>query len=470
MVLQIDSICNEETDDAILTALNNLPRDLPEVYDRILQKKSRSTYTKKLLQLVSSAYRPLTLWELREALSVTPGEDSMDTKKFITDIQKTISSCGSLLEVDEESLTVHYIHPSAKQHLSHHATGLSPDIRITPGIQVRFSNVEANRLMGGICLTYLNWGIFENQITFRHTPWQISGSDTVSASVKYPLRSTSISGKIAQMYLKRTRRISSSTSTPFDFKGALMEAYSGKDKRQPVGEFFFLSYAVKYWIEHCEDLNDSMGTTWNLWQKLINNPPSIITRLPWDMSDDYISLDAHMRRAQWAFDNCHQALVLSLVKNDRVHYLRLIEKTEEVALKHQLKGDWEEAANVRHHIVKSLALSFSAAPSDVLRAMWNMVLSLQAIEEDEEMVESLLTDFLLKFKMYNSPFIDSILDSSTAFQKARNNIRHREIAKEILHLTYSMSSRILGKRDVNTLRLRHDIEHFEERHAKSLAL
>lgn len=469
MVLQIDSICNEETDNGILTALRNLPRDLPEVYDRILQKNSRSTYTKKLLQLVSVAYRPLTLWELREALSITPGDDSMDTKKFITDIQKTISSCGSLLEVDEESLTVHYIHPSAKQHLLCQDTRSPLDAETASVVSLRFSNVEAHCLMGGICLTYLNWGVFETQLASHHTTWQISASDAVSASAKSPLRSASIAGKVAQMYLKRTRRISSSTNTSFDFKGALMEAYSGKDKKQTVGEFFFLSYAIKHWIEHCGNMNDSMGKTWNLWQKLINNPPSIITRLPWDKSDDYISLDTNMRRAQWAFDNCHQALVLFLLKYDREHYLRLIEKTEEAALKHQLKGDWEEAAHVRHHIVESLAFAFSAAPSEVLRATWNLALSLQAMGKDE-MVDSLLADILLKLRADNSPFIDSILDSSTAFQKARNNIRQRAIAKQILHLAYSMSSRILGKRDVSTLRLRHDIEHFEEKHAKSLVL
>ncbi|KAI7972191.1 hypothetical protein EIK77_001757 [Talaromyces pinophilus] len=457
-------ICNEETDDAILTALRNLPRDLPAVYDRILQKNSRSTYSKKLLQFVSSAYRPLTLWELREALSITPGDDIMDTKKFITDIQRTISSCGSLLEVDEESLTVHFVHPSAKQHLSYLTTIDTSDLSI------RFSNVEANCLMGGICLTYLNWGVFENQLTTRHTPWQIRGSDAVSASLKLPLRSASISGKVAQMYLKRTRRVSSSTSTSFDFKEALMEAYFGKDKKQPVGEFFFLSYAVKYWIEHCRNLNDSMGKVWNLWQKLINNPPSILSSFPWEKSHDYISLGAHRRRAQWAFDNCHQALVLFLLKNDKDHYMQLIEMMEENALKHQLKGDWEEAANVRHDIVESLALAFSAAPLDVSRAIWNLALSYQAMKKDDLMIESLVKDFVLKLNEDNSPFIDSILDSSVAFQRARNNVRHREIAKQILNQAYSMSMRLLGNRDVNTLRLRHDIEHFEDRQAKSLAL
>lgn len=406
----------------------------------------------------------MTLWELREGLSVTPGDDTMDAKKFITDIQRTISSCGSLLEVDEESLTVHFVHPSARQHLSY------PDTAPTSDVSVRFTNVEANCLMGGICLTYLNWGVFESQLTSRYTPWQISGSDAVSASVKSPLRSASISGKVAQMYLRRTRRISSSTNTSFDFKGALMEAYSGKDKKQPVGEFFFLSYAVEYWIEHCRNLNDSMGKVWNLWQKLINNHPSIISSVPWDKSDDYTSLDAHTRRAQWAFDNCHQALVLFLLKNDKEHYLPLIEKIEENALKHQLKGDWEEAANVRHDIVESLGLAFSAAPLDVSRAIWNLALSYQAMKKDDEMIEPLLKDLMLKLNEDNSPFIDSILDSSVAFQRARNNVRHREIAKQILNLAYSMSIRLLGNRDVNTLRLRHDIEHFEDRHAKNLAL
>lgn len=211
-MLQIESICDEGTDDAILAALRDLPTNLPAIYERIIRKSFRAKFTKKILQLFLSACRPLGIWELREALSVIPGDNTMDRKKFVNDIYKTISRCGSLLELSEDALTVHFIHPSAKQHLLEY----SVDTR------THFSDIEANRLMGGICITYLSWGGFETRVTTHHTPWSISGSETVSAAT-VALQSTTISKKVAQLYLRKTRRQSPSGSSSFDFKRVLMD-------------------------------------------------------------------------------------------------------------------------------------------------------------------------------------------------------------------------------------------------------
>ena len=64
------------TNHYIREALADLPKDLSQTFSRILRKSrgsDRSLQT-KIMQLVLAAYRPLTTKELREALSVTPGD------------------------------------------------------------------------------------------------------------------------------------------------------------------------------------------------------------------------------------------------------------------------------------------------------------------------------------------------------------------------------------------------------------
>ncbi len=118
VVLQIENICAQKTDSKIRKALRSLPRDLPEAFARsltIAETTLEPEYQKRLLTLILAAVRPLTMDELREALSVTPFVFTWNPSNLINDIQVVLSAGGSLLIVDEEQFTVHFIHPSVKQ-------------------------------------------------------------------------------------------------------------------------------------------------------------------------------------------------------------------------------------------------------------------------------------------------------------------------------------------------------------------
>ena len=52
--------------------------------------------------------------ELREALSVIPGDVDWNPAKLLNDVHSTLGSCGSLIFIDEEELTVRLVHPSVK--------------------------------------------------------------------------------------------------------------------------------------------------------------------------------------------------------------------------------------------------------------------------------------------------------------------------------------------------------------------
>lgn len=85
VTFQIDSLCRENTDEAILNTLENLPGDLTTTFRRILRQLNHSEaansgLAKKAFEILAAAQRPFTLQELREAISITPGDTSWNTK------------------------------------------------------------------------------------------------------------------------------------------------------------------------------------------------------------------------------------------------------------------------------------------------------------------------------------------------------------------------------------------------------
>lgn len=81
VAFQIDSICHENTDNDILHTIQNLPKDLPSTFGRILRRLEQSKFAnldmvKKILEIVVVAQRPLILEELWEVISIILGKTS----------------------------------------------------------------------------------------------------------------------------------------------------------------------------------------------------------------------------------------------------------------------------------------------------------------------------------------------------------------------------------------------------------
>ena len=108
VALQIKSLCAMKTDDDIRDALADLPKDLLETFSRILRRLEGlgGPYQRRILELVTVARRPLTTEELREALSVVPGDAVWNPARLLNDVYSTLTCCGCLLTVDEEELTI----------------------------------------------------------------------------------------------------------------------------------------------------------------------------------------------------------------------------------------------------------------------------------------------------------------------------------------------------------------------------
>jgi hypothetical protein len=229
VVLQIKSLCTMETDEQIEAALINLPWDLSEIYRRLLPKQ-RGSYQKRVFELVLVAQRPLTTSEIREALSITPGDTTWAAAKLINDVYSTLTTCGCLVNVDEEELTVRLVHPSVEQFLYQNTsfdTMLSIDV--------------CHRTMAAIVVTYLNYGVFETALsTFRIPDMQVgSAPATIITSTMSP---SGNARSLALRLLKHRKRT--------DFNMASKLAEFDTRHRPETFEYHLRLYAETYCLQH----------------------------------------------------------------------------------------------------------------------------------------------------------------------------------------------------------------------------
>ncbi|KAK8128957.1 hypothetical protein PG984_010065 [Apiospora sp. TS-2023a] len=163
LILQIRDALQRGARGIIRAALDDLPTDLPAMYRRILHQRKNLApeYQERILKLMLVAMRPLSLDELREAISVVPLQTTWDPRKLVNDARSVLSSCGSLVFIDEEQLTAHFIHPSVQQFLL--------GDREDPN-EFHFSKEAAELDMARIILTYLNYNVFQKQISTTSVP------------------------------------------------------------------------------------------------------------------------------------------------------------------------------------------------------------------------------------------------------------------------------------------------------------
>lgn len=291
MAFQIDSICSQKTDEAIIAALEDLPKDLPDTFNRILRKLEQSNAAdpglcSRIFSLVAAAQRPLTLEELREAVSVEPGETSWDTSKLVNDMLRSLSvSCGSLLVIDEEHLTVHFAHHSVKQHLLTEPTDSEMK-------KYHIKMQEADLYLGDVIVTYLNFGIFDRQLVKATSAIPLSQVKSYpSAMIGRSLPRSDIVNRLAVRLLKNR------PSSTLDVHSQLRKAAgildgSKEETAQPA--HLFLSYAQEYWLFHTISFKPAIVAGYPLWKRLIDGKVDIV-QLPWalesklDFGDEYMN-------------------------------------------------------------------------------------------------------------------------------------------------------------------------------------
>ncbi|RSM05266.1 hypothetical protein CDV31_009664 [Fusarium ambrosium] len=299
--LQIADICPRYTqelrsDAEILNILGNLPKDLPDAFDKALLRMRASTSGNRLFKLVASAEPPMNMDELRVAFNVEPGNARWDDSTLVSSGKALVSaSGGSLLDIDEEDFRVRFIHYSALLHL----TTPSSDVKTH---SFHFDLEEAERELGAVCVTYLNYSIFENRVS---TAQKASFGQVPQATAGSVMRSET-SRKVFSLLAKHRRH----RDARVDLERLSYELQKNKWRvRDDV--HLFLDYAKDQWLSSTRHLwiNDRYGML-PLFGKLLINP-AVSASLPWD---------SIFEATEWALKNDHATLFQYYLHSDDQDY------------------------------------------------------------------------------------------------------------------------------------------------------
>ncbi|KAK4947542.1 hypothetical protein LTR10_013487 [Elasticomyces elasticus] len=306
VAFQLDSICFAETDRDILNALDQLPKDLPQTFDRVLGKlqqgKGDADLRQKLLKCIVAARRPLTLEELREALSIVPGVTTWQPDRLINDIERAIPRlCGSLVIVTEDEGTVHFAHHSVKQHLISEAQDTTDLLRIQAS--------QAGSYLGDICVTYLNLNVFETQIIKAQSakaPDVANISNTIARRFdSRPVQNLAV----AYARLKGVSQGDLRTKLPFLSRPAAQDRY----------EYACMAYAAWFWPDHVEGFrsNRTNTETYKLFRRVVKGQVRSI-RPEWEILVDAQGLPGPFPPLCWAIASERVHLADALLDMDDI--------------------------------------------------------------------------------------------------------------------------------------------------------
>ncbi|KAF7505418.1 hypothetical protein GJ744_000964 [Endocarpon pusillum] len=147
--LHMESLSKEDNIRDIRESLRKLPEDLDSLYDGALQRIKRQDRRKaaradQVLTLINCAFRPLTMEEVRQALSIRPDDTVLDVEA-LPRVDSLLSACCGLVVVEDESQIVRLVHYTAEEYFA----------RIH-----QYRGPEAHWNIAGTLITYLNFTTF----------------------------------------------------------------------------------------------------------------------------------------------------------------------------------------------------------------------------------------------------------------------------------------------------------------------
>lgn len=301
VALQIESIFPSRpttivTHEQVFNLINNLPKDLPETYERALEQVTDSRYGESIMRIVAAAPSPLTLDEVKVALTVVPGEPVWYAAKVPTNSAHFVALCGgNLLELDEEDQKVRFIHYSVVSHL------LQPTEN--PGTMLyHFTMQDAEILAGAICITFLNMSIFETGVT---TTKQIHGSK-LSERVKHAASyEQPLVARLAHHFRKWDHH--QPTSPEVDIGRLLLEVQvMNLPKFDPK---CFQGYAASNWLRHSRLFQRQIPVceaVWHLWMRLLCGDVARAKPGFQSLAEDSSSA------LSWAIEHHHEGLIRTI--------------------------------------------------------------------------------------------------------------------------------------------------------------
>jgi ankyrin repeat protein len=224
-------------------------------------------------------------------LSVIPGDAIWNPSRLLNDIHFILAYCGSLIIVDEEERTIRLVHHSVKQFL----LGVFKDSTNT-AITIN----SANKTMADIIITYLNYGVFDTQLSTTLVP-RIPTMSVPSQIIRSTLDSASSVQTIALKLLKSSKQPGFDIGTTLAETGKLFSPRS-RD------EFHFYSYAKVYWPQHICRISEQEPIMYNLLLRLFKGSTANTNATDEDGRTPL----------SWAAENGNEAVVKVLLETGQV--------------------------------------------------------------------------------------------------------------------------------------------------------
>ncbi|KAF4455179.1 NACHT domain [Fusarium albosuccineum] len=322
VTLQLRELCAQPNNEKVRQAISvrNLPKSLTEIFNRALDRViagGNEKITQELLPWIVAAKRPLTLSELEECCFIAILQPYTMKDRYVNGIECIETWFQGLVEVDEETKSVHFVHASVRQFF-----------RGVPA-RLTFNNFhiqldKANHHIGEICVTYLNFNDFKTTISRRRQPMP-------------PLAPEDICRKALRNQWSWIKPVSNSRSAAkpkADIEETLASFAQSPEatvQKTIILGHPFLSYAASHWLSHSKGFNDKETKTWSLWKQMLTDGHEL-SRSP--VSDGHHEL-IDQALVNWGFEVGHSAL-LHVVATSR----ELMEQFHESMFEYTIeKGD-----------------------------------------------------------------------------------------------------------------------------------
>ena len=293
----------------------------------------------------------MVLEELREAISIEIFQDDLYPARLVNDMTQALECCGNLVCVEEEQKTVHFTHHSVKQYLLTKSNDGPID---KYHVDLEYADDE----VGGVCMTYLSFGVFN---THMATTKMLDMGNIPLTVLKESLPRTIFTDRIALKLLK------DKTKPNIAINRQLQETTGDTDahrQRRVQHQYFLLEYAKEFWYLHTKALKRDSKQLWALWCRLVDDRSGKANK-PWleTLAGSETSEISLKNLVRWVVQFDHGALLDHTLKSDpQLSEIHSISEEISIRIKHFIR---EMLANKKYILLQRLVDSIISLGSEI---------------------------------------------------------------------------------------------------------
>ncbi|KAM0540542.1 hypothetical protein ACHAO7_011094 [Fusarium culmorum] len=277
-----------------------------------MSRQKKTGLVQKVFRWVAVVKRPLTLDEIREAVSIDIGQPYLKTERLVREMTPIAMWCENLLQVTEDQpQSLQFAHKTIRDFITKGDLPLQlSDFHVDVD--------EANHFAGEICITYLHLNDFKTAIARRLQPLRVDPMAIAGSVLSRGLKIPELTSRFADVFGHRRAK-----AYP-DLAGALA-TYDRADGIERLQQSHpFLKYAAKHWVSHTANFHKERSSAWNSWYQIITNGHAL-AQVPWQEPLFYRKEEAILF---WSHQAHHYALlryansVLGLAELKRMELMR----------------------------------------------------------------------------------------------------------------------------------------------------